>query len=329
MNGLNWSALVAEALRRRKAERLTQKEHAALADVSIPTIVAFDRGERSLSLAKAFDILRVVGLVEEPAVLNAQDVFVATSFERWRTLTAALPERSPGRFPHGWYRVDYALEGSLTKLGVRDLLKVLEETELKQMGWPLFLISKRVERAPRHDINLLECWLSPRLDASDHLRDGPAYCDFWRADPSGRMFLMRGYREDSQETLPPGTIFDTTLPLWLLAEALLHASRLASLLAKDSAEITVRLRVLFTGLTGRVLRAWGNPLNGDLLLGSHPCRTGEALLQIAVPAASIEADLARHVVALATPLFERFGLASLSLDGVDAELARMRWNKPA
>ena len=35
---LNWDALVAEALRRRKAERLTQREHAALANVSVPTI---------------------------------------------------------------------------------------------------------------------------------------------------------------------------------------------------------------------------------------------------------------------------------------------------
>jgi transcriptional regulator with XRE-family HTH domain len=69
---LNWRALVAEALRRRKAEKLTQREHAALASVSIPTIVAFDRGERTLSLAKAFDILRVVGLIEEPTEDGAQ-----------------------------------------------------------------------------------------------------------------------------------------------------------------------------------------------------------------------------------------------------------------
>ncbi len=59
---LDWCQLVDEAIRRRKAEKLTQKEHAPLASVSIPMIVAFDRGEITLSLAKAFDILRVVGL---------------------------------------------------------------------------------------------------------------------------------------------------------------------------------------------------------------------------------------------------------------------------
>ena len=56
---MDWRALVDEAIRRRKAEKLTQREHAALASVSIPTIVSFDRGEESLTLTKAFAILRV------------------------------------------------------------------------------------------------------------------------------------------------------------------------------------------------------------------------------------------------------------------------------
>ena len=96
---LNWRALVEEALRRRKMERLTQRQHAALASVSIPTIVAFDRGERSLSLGKAFDILRVVGLIEEPTEDGAQQAFVQEAFARWRELTARLPENFSGAFP--------------------------------------------------------------------------------------------------------------------------------------------------------------------------------------------------------------------------------------
>src|SRR6266568_3045357 len=95
---INWRALVAEAVRRRKAEKLTQREHAALASVSVPTIVAFDRGEQTLTLAKAFDILRVVGLVEEPRDEGGQGSFVQDAFTRWRSLTAKLPADSPGRF---------------------------------------------------------------------------------------------------------------------------------------------------------------------------------------------------------------------------------------
>src|SRR5580698_7052339 len=118
---LNWSALVAEAIRRRKKEKLTQREHAALASVSIPTIVGFDRGEKTLSLAKAFDILRVVGLVDEPNERGAQEAFVQDAFARWRELTAKLPQNSPGRFPNGWYRYDYALEGEIKDIELHRL----------------------------------------------------------------------------------------------------------------------------------------------------------------------------------------------------------------
>jgi hypothetical protein len=51
------------------AAKFTQREHAALASVSVPTVASFDRGEATLTLAKASDILRVVGLVKEDGIL--------------------------------------------------------------------------------------------------------------------------------------------------------------------------------------------------------------------------------------------------------------------
>lgn len=107
---LAWQRYVEEALRRRKAEGLTQKHHSALAGVSHPTMAAFERGETTLTLAKALDILRVVGLVDEPTEGDTQARFVRDAFERWRNLVAPLPQDSPARFPNGWYRFDYWLE---------------------------------------------------------------------------------------------------------------------------------------------------------------------------------------------------------------------------
>lgn len=65
MEPINWDAIVLETFRRREEEKLTQLRHATLANVGIPTMAAFERGELSLSLVKAFDILRVVGLVDD------------------------------------------------------------------------------------------------------------------------------------------------------------------------------------------------------------------------------------------------------------------------
>jgi transcriptional regulator with XRE-family HTH domain len=305
---------------------MTQREHAALASVSIPTIVAFDRGERTLSLSKAFDILRVVGLVEEPPDEGAQEIFVRDAQTRWRQLTAKLPQDSPGRFPNGWYRIDYALEGDLRHVEPDALLDILKKAVVPHTGWPMFVTLHRPELAPQEIDGVLECWLRPGASDFERNLEDAAHCDFWRAAPAGRMLLMRGYQEDTQETIPFGTIFDTTLPIWRLGEALLHASRLARLMTRDESEITVRLRALYTGLTGRTLHSWANPLSGHSL-GGRPARNDEALLEVTAPAKQIDGELARFVLPLVTPLYERFGVTGLSLEDVDAELSRMRKNQ--
>jgi len=158
---LNWPALVAEAIRRRKAEKLTQREHAALASVSVPTMIAFERGERTLSLAKAIDILRVVGLVEKVSEEGSQEIFVQEAFARWRELTASLPKNSPGRFPHGWYRIDYALEGDLKEIELHKLPDILRQAVVRHTGWPMLWMPRRPELEAHEIDGVIECWLAP------------------------------------------------------------------------------------------------------------------------------------------------------------------------
>src|SRR3546814_9807800 len=79
---LDWPRLVDEAMRRRRAESLTQKEHAALAGVSVPTMVSFDRKALTTSLARAIANMRVVGLVVETATIHKQEDFPERSARR-------------------------------------------------------------------------------------------------------------------------------------------------------------------------------------------------------------------------------------------------------
>jgi len=324
---LNWPGLVAEAIRRRKAEKLTQKEHAALASVSVPTIIAFDRGERTLSLNKAIDILRVVGLVEEASEAGSQEIFVQQAFARWRELIADLPKTSPGRFPAGWYRIDYALEGDIKEIEPHKFIEVLSKAVVPHTGWPMFWSSKERQDTAAHEIDgVVQCWFPPG-DKSGFDRPfyDAAHCDFWRGAPSGRMVLIRGYQEDAQETFPPGTIFDTTLPIWRISEAFLHAARLARLIARDPADTTIRMRVLYTGLQGRDLRAWASPLSIDYFGGGRS-RSDEAMLEGTAPAATVEAELGRYVFPFISSLFERFGVTGVSISFVESEIERMRQN---
>ena len=59
---LNWPRIVAEAVRRRKEQGLTQEQLAALASVSKPTLNRFEKGSPSLRLENALRILRTLGL---------------------------------------------------------------------------------------------------------------------------------------------------------------------------------------------------------------------------------------------------------------------------
>jgi transcriptional regulator with XRE-family HTH domain len=320
---VNWTALVAEAIRRRKAEGLTQKALAALAGVSAPTLIDFERGETTLSLGKAFDILRVLGLLAEPSGMDARENFVREAYARWRTLTEKRSERSPARFPDGSYRIDYSLSGDLKRVDPHQLLDLLPQAVPHHTGWPPFWVPTRPEIAPREVDGVIECWLAPEETGIERLGQASAHYDFWRAAPTGHMFLIRGYQEDEQETFPPGTLFDTTLAIWRLGEALIHAARLARLMAKNLDSVTLDFRAIYSGLKGRELRSWANPLGGLLTVEGQRGRSDEAVLEISMPAAAIESALDDYVLALTAPLYERFGV-TLSKAFVANELARMR-----
>lgn len=60
---LDWPAIVNEAIARRKQQRLTQKQIATLAGVSIPTLIRLERQEKNITINSAFKILDYLGLI--------------------------------------------------------------------------------------------------------------------------------------------------------------------------------------------------------------------------------------------------------------------------
>ncbi len=59
---LDWSSLVAEAIRRRKEQGLTQKQLAVFVGLSSPTVNAFEQGKQTITLESAVKILASLGL---------------------------------------------------------------------------------------------------------------------------------------------------------------------------------------------------------------------------------------------------------------------------
>lgn len=60
---LDWQAIVSEAVKRRKEQRLTQKELALIANVSKPTVNKFEQQKENITLESVFAILKVLGLL--------------------------------------------------------------------------------------------------------------------------------------------------------------------------------------------------------------------------------------------------------------------------
>ena len=59
---LDWPKIVAEAIRRRKEQGLTQEQLAILCGVSKPTVNNFEQGKTTLSLDSILKILGPLGL---------------------------------------------------------------------------------------------------------------------------------------------------------------------------------------------------------------------------------------------------------------------------
>ena len=59
---LKWQSFVVEAIKRRKEQKLTQKQLAVLAGVSKPTLNSFEQCKTTIKLDSALKILKVLGL---------------------------------------------------------------------------------------------------------------------------------------------------------------------------------------------------------------------------------------------------------------------------
>jgi hypothetical protein len=201
--------------------------------------------------------------------------------------------------------------------GVSELREKLQEAGRRRLtGWGPFVWLTREDLAPQAVQGGIEASLGK--DVPRNSRDS-AHCDFWRAHPSGLLYQLRGYDEDSTDQVQPGTVFDVTLPIWRLGAAMLYAARLARLLGSDDADILVRCT--YSGLQGRRLDC--------LTPGRHfsfprIAADNSAELQTTATAHLIDDNLVEILHRMLMPLYERFAFFELSLDLVKIEVERLR-----
>jgi transcriptional regulator with XRE-family HTH domain len=66
---LNWDAFVEEAVRRRRVLKMTQKQLALIANISLPTLIRFEQNSKDIQLSTAIQILGALGMTDTRTLL--------------------------------------------------------------------------------------------------------------------------------------------------------------------------------------------------------------------------------------------------------------------
>lgn len=249
--------------------------------------------------------------------LDKLSSFSHASFVRWRNLVDTLPQNDPARMPHGHYDLNFELVGVQPAPSLAEFRRRMEEAgRVRLTGWGPFVNLGSEPFQPRSVAGNIEAWIGA-LSENQAFRDS-AHCDFWRANPTGLFYLLRGYDEDSVSNLTPGSIFDATMPIWRVGEAMLYMSRLSRLFDNDPNIIVV---CRYEGLRGRRL----DTVHGRRLFSrNRVSHDGEAELRTLATATQINDNLVEVLHSLLLPLYERFEFFELPVEMVQEELDRMR-----
>lgn len=261
--------------------------------------------------------------VNIPASASADKLieFSGRAIQRWNRLIDPLGKDDPARFPHGRYQLTFEILGVRSAPTLAELRAYMEEaSRVKHTGWGPFVLLTRQPYRPAIIEDAIEAWLGSPGESSG--RRDPAHSDLWRASPSGRLTLMRGFDEDGDRSkVVPGTAFDITLPVWRVGEAVLYVSRLAQAFGENLAFVT---RCDYAGLKGRKLvsltgRRW--------LFDERMCSDSDVSVQKRFTASDVRDNLAAAMQEMLAPLYARFEFYELPLSLVADELREMTSNK--
>lgn len=229
-----------------------------------------------------------------------------------------LKDPHPNRYWYGLWTVAYAVVGKFAPIHLRDLLEILVRIDGHETGWPPWHVFNKEALAPYAQNGTIECWLKEGL-----FNDG-AHSDFWRASPTGLMYLTRGYAEDTlAPKIPPGTVIDVAKPIWETGECLLHASRFAKAIAGNDCS------VLFYSSWGKLKDRRLKSVTGRArVYDNYRSRQETVETKILASVKQLETNLPEVVKALTMPLYEAFDFYTPSMQFVEEQLALLRNRAP-
>lgn len=218
-------------------------------------------------------------------------------------------------FAAGFWQASFVINAQPAPIHLNDFLDVLRASKTGRTGWDIGWVPTRAGISPYPFKSGIEVWLAEDGDK------GPAHSDFWRAEPTGRFSLFRGYQEDEADFFVKSErkLLDFSLFLWRVSEFLLYLENFATNLKVAAASATVKFNWL--GLQGRQLcyhKDFIGHYEGDICLTD----TIEVTKNI-LSTNDIKSNLITNVHEITKPLLESFNFFSLTEDQIKGHIKKL------
>ena len=221
-------------------------------------------------------------------------------------------------FERGYWQGSFVLTGEVAAHDLPQFLDVLRASPTHRTGWDIGWVPTRQGIAPYPYRGGIEVWL-----AEEGNKD-PATSDFWRAEPSGRFSLFRGYQEDSPEypRKSDRPITDFSLVLWRVTELLLYLESFCfNIEAKTPGAL---IKMTWNGLMDRRI---GTHEFQDFIFEKfeqHVCHQESVSSKYEILACSaIKKELIAHVHKITKPLFEAYDFFSVTEEQIKDHIRRL------
>lgn len=226
--------------------------------------------------------------------------------ERYQDLS-----RSP--FRYGYWEGTYSLFPQATNISLPDLNNKLSEIKGNETGWPIGIVMMQEGVKPYPNNGCIEAWLG-------NIFSEPDAADFWRFSPKGSFSVYRGYQEDVESSKKaPGTVFDYIIPVWRVAEFLLHGYRFAKTF--NLTDLSMQVTIKWNGLKDRSLTSLSQRYHPISRVSRQDSVESNLLID---DISLIEASLADFVEQILRPLYEAFDFFVISKQTVINEIKEMR-----
>ena len=204
------------------------------------------------------------------------------------------------------------------EMPTKEFMNRISASNPQYTGWPAWLDSRDFVKEEHRAYVINGVWqaLIVQLDGG-----WGRHVEFLRFDPKGEFYLQRVMQDDLSDKVSAGTAMDIVLMIYRVAEVLAVGVGMARSLGWEP-DSTAGFAFRWTGLEGRELRSWVNPLGWNGGEGSQS-RSGAADSYVELPLEIPHSALAPHVGLAVGPLFASFDGYMASQEIIETSIRKM------